>query len=98
MRAGRSLLRETNVRHFVPMHGTLVAEAEARAGKVDAALATVDGQLAIAEQTGERWYQAEMHRVRATFCANGNHAMPRAPRAAQCLRASHLAERRAGAS
>src|SRR3954468_9375160 len=42
----------------------LLAEAEAAAGRCDAALAMIDTDLEKMMQTGERWYLAEGHRVR----------------------------------
>jgi predicted ATPase len=42
----------------------LLAEREAEAGRVEVGLATLDEQLAAIEQTGERWFDTEMHRVR----------------------------------
>jgi hypothetical protein len=37
---------------------------EAEAGRVEDGLATLDAQRAAIEQTGERWFDAEVHRVR----------------------------------
>jgi predicted ATPase len=59
-----ALLREMDFRVERPLFGTLLAEAEAAAGELDAALATVEEQLAAIGQTGERWFAAEVHRVR----------------------------------
>jgi predicted ATPase len=64
MRAALALLREMDFRVERPLFGTLLAEAEAAAGELDAALATVEEQLAAIGQTGERWFAAEVHRVR----------------------------------
>jgi predicted ATPase len=51
-------------RLFEPRFGTLLAEMEAQAGQTEAALATLDAQLAAVELSGQRWFEAEMHRVR----------------------------------
>jgi hypothetical protein len=60
----------------MPLLMTLLAETEAEAGRPEAALAIVDEQLAIAEQTGQRWYLAELHRARgAKSCSSGAPAM-----------------------
>jgi predicted ATPase len=67
MREGLDLLREMNLRFCAPFNGTLLAELEARAGRVDDGLATLDLQFAAAETTGERWFLAEMHRVRGSL-------------------------------
>jgi len=64
MRAGLALEREIDFRLMQPLYGTLLAEVEAEAGQPDAGLRTVDEQLAAIEQTGERWFEAEVHRAR----------------------------------
>jgi predicted ATPase len=64
MRAALTLQREMDFRVEQPLFGTLLAEAEAAAGERDAALATVVEQLVAIEQTGERWFAAEVHRAR----------------------------------
>jgi predicted ATPase len=51
-------------RLFAPLTGTLLAEREAEEGRVEVALATLDAQLAAIEQTGQHWFDAEVHRVR----------------------------------
>jgi tetratricopeptide (TPR) repeat protein len=42
-----------------------LAEAQARAGNADHGLDTLDRALALVEQTGERYWEAELHRLRA---------------------------------
>ena len=64
MREGLALWNEMHYRLFAPLTGTLLAEREAEAGRVEVGLATLDAQLAAIEQTGERWFDAEVHRVR----------------------------------
>jgi predicted ATPase len=51
-------------RLFAPLTGTLLAEREAEAGRVEVALATLDAQLAAIEQSGQHWFDAEVHRAR----------------------------------
>jgi predicted ATPase len=63
MREGLALWNEMHYRLFAPLVGTLLAEREAEAGRVEVGLATLDEQLAAIEQTGERWFEAEVHRV-----------------------------------
>jgi hypothetical protein len=58
MRAALALQREMDFRTEQPLFGTLLAQAEAAAGELDAGLATVEEQLAAIEQTGERWFAA----------------------------------------
>ena len=64
MREGLALWNEMHYRLFAPLTGTLLAEREAEAGRVEVGLATLDEQLAAIEQTEERWFDAEVHRVR----------------------------------
>ena len=64
MREGLALWNEMHYRLFGPLTGTLLAECEAEAGRAELGLATLDAQLAAIEQTGERWFDAEVHRVR----------------------------------
>ncbi len=49
---------------FIPLLVTLLAEAEAEAGSPDTGLATLDMQLEAIERNGQRWYLAEVHRMR----------------------------------
>ena len=55
-----------------------LAEAEARAGDVDRALAILDEALATAERTGHRAFEAETHRVRGEMLLKRNPANPAA--------------------
>jgi len=64
MRKGLALWNEMDFRLFAPLTETLLAEREAEAGRVEAGLATLDAQLAAIEKTGQRWFHAEVHRVR----------------------------------
>ncbi|WP_162240943.1 adenylate/guanylate cyclase domain-containing protein [Bradyrhizobium tropiciagri] len=64
MRKGSELLRDAGSHFWRPDLGTLLAEAEAKAGRVDDALATLDAQLATIQRSGEGWFQAEVHRKR----------------------------------
>jgi predicted ATPase len=64
MREGLALARKFDIGLWLSLYGTLVAEVEADAGPVEAGLATLDAQLLEVEQTEERWFVAEMHRVR----------------------------------
>lgn len=42
----------------------LLAEAQWRAGRPEQALVSVEGGLKLVEKTGERFYEAELHRLR----------------------------------
>jgi predicted ATPase len=47
---------------MMPLLGTLLAQTEAQTGSSDDALATLRAELAAIDRTGERWFEAEMHR------------------------------------
>jgi class 3 adenylate cyclase/tetratricopeptide (TPR) repeat protein len=67
MREGLALFNEMHYRLFAPLAAMLLAERESEAGRVETGLATLDAQLAAIEQTGQRWLDAEMHRVCGTL-------------------------------
>jgi predicted ATPase len=64
MRRGLAIFREQMV-WFLPIFEAALAEAEAGAGETDAGLRRLDDALAELERTEQRWYEAEMHRIRA---------------------------------
>ena len=49
---------------FVPFFQGLLAEIEAEAARREEALARIDAALALANETGERWTDAFLHRIR----------------------------------
>ena len=64
MRAGIAACREQGMGNFIPFIATALAEAEVEAGEIEAALATIDRVIADSERTGQRWFDAESHRIR----------------------------------
>ena len=64
MRYGTTMLEEQGVSLYGPLLGTALARAEAEASQFEAALATIDRAIAAAERSGQRWYEAETHRIR----------------------------------
>ena len=64
MRRAAELLREQNVLVFDGLIKIALAEAEARSGDVDRAVAILDEALATCERIGHRTFEAELHRVR----------------------------------
>jgi predicted ATPase len=64
MREGLARFREQGGKNFRPLTETLIARMEAETGRVEAALATMESELASIEQTGERWFDAEVYRLR----------------------------------
>jgi len=65
MRRGRAIAREQSGNWLSSSSEAALAEAEARAGEIDAGLRRLDDALAELETTECRWYEAEMHRIRA---------------------------------
>jgi predicted ATPase len=76
MRRGADLLREQKVRTFDGLAKITLAEAEARAGDIDRALAILEETLATSEQTGNRQFDAELHRVRGEMLLKLDPASP----------------------
>jgi predicted ATPase len=64
MRRGIAALTATGARVFEPFHISLVAEALALAGEVEEGLAELDQALARSTESGEKWADAELHRLR----------------------------------
>ena len=91
MRRGVALRRERKIVVFDPLIATRMAELEAEAGEVDAALATIDRALADSERTGQRWSDAELHRARGEILIKQNPADP-APAEAAFLAAIAVAQ------
>jgi predicted ATPase len=65
MRRGIAINRQQGYVLFLPIFEAALAEAETSAGEPDAGLRRLDNALAELERTEERWYEAEMHRIRA---------------------------------
>jgi class 3 adenylate cyclase/predicted ATPase len=76
MRRGVELLREQNFLLFDGLVKLALAEAEARAGDIDRALAILDEALATCERIGHRTFEAELHRARGQLLLNRDPANP----------------------
>ncbi len=83
MRRGAGLLREQNFLLFDGLLKIALAEAEARAGDVDRAIAILNEALATSERTGHRPFDAELHRVRGEMLLKRDPANPAAEEAFQ---------------
>ena len=59
MHDGLQLMTKQSISNFTPLFQVLLAETEAGAGRHDAALATVDAELARIAQVGQYWFLAE---------------------------------------
>jgi tetratricopeptide (TPR) repeat protein len=75
MRRGAALLPEQHLA-FDGLLKIALAEAEARAGDVDRALATLDEGLATSERIGYRSFDAELHRLRGEMLLRRDPANP----------------------
>jgi predicted ATPase len=67
IRRGIGIEREQGRVRFLPAAETALAEAEAGAGDIDAGLRRLDDALAELDRTEQRWYEAEMHRIRGAI-------------------------------
>jgi predicted ATPase len=70
MRDRRALLRKIHYRLFDPLYAKLLADVEAGTGNVKAALEVVGEALSDAEQTGQSWFNAELHRTQGELLLN----------------------------
>jgi predicted ATPase len=64
MRRGLAIYQEQGRIWLLPSLEAALAEAEASAGETDAGLRRLDDALAELPRTEQRWYEAEMHRIR----------------------------------
>ena len=76
MRRGVELLREQNVLEYDGLIKIALADAEARAGDVERALAIIEEALATSERTGHRAFNAELHRTRGEMLLKRDPANP----------------------
>jgi predicted ATPase len=64
MRRGIAACHDMGNLVFTTLLETSLAEAEAEAGEIEAALASIDRTVTLTERTGQRWNEADTHRVR----------------------------------
>jgi predicted ATPase len=76
MRRGVERLREQNLLECDGLIKTALSEAEARAGDLERAIATLDEALATCERIGHRAFEAELHRVRGEMLLKREPANP----------------------
>jgi class 3 adenylate cyclase/predicted ATPase len=67
MRAVIDSFRDGGLLLYQTFFPALLAEVEAVAGNVDAAVALIEEARTVGEATGQRWYIAELHRQRASL-------------------------------
>jgi DNA-binding winged helix-turn-helix (wHTH) protein/tetratricopeptide (TPR) repeat protein len=71
---GMETWRNSRTELFLPYSLALLAEVYEKAGKVDEARQLIEEALQLATQSGERWYEPELHRVRGELCLRGEPA------------------------
>jgi class 3 adenylate cyclase/predicted ATPase len=76
IRDGLATAEATGARVQIPLHLTLLAEALAFAGKIEEGLTALDDALAQAAVSGERGWDAEIHRLRGELTARLPHPDP----------------------
>ena len=72
IREGLSERNRPGAKLYRPFCLALFAEALQGTGEHDSALATLSEALALAHDTGERWWEAEIHRLKAVSLLSGN--------------------------
>ncbi|HZZ23187.1 MAG TPA: AAA family ATPase [Roseiarcus sp.] len=76
IRRAAALLQQDGVGAFQPIVKTALAEAEARNGETEAALATLEQALKDFDRTGQQWFDAEIYRTRGNILHEKNPADP----------------------
>ena len=64
MRRGVAACHDMGNLVFMTLFETALAEAEAEADEIESALARIDHAVALTERTGQRWNEADTHRIR----------------------------------
>ena len=64
MRRGIAACHDMGNAFHMTLFETALAEAEAEAGEIEAALASIDRAVALTERTGQRWNEADTYRAR----------------------------------
>jgi DNA-binding SARP family transcriptional activator/predicted ATPase len=67
LRESISEFKASSARLRLPYYLSLLAQVYAKAGRVAEGLATIDEALAVARTHNERWWDAELHRLRGEF-------------------------------
>src|SRR5262249_5070897 len=78
MQRGIAIAQELGFAAWLTFQKAALAIAEASAGETNAGLRRLDDALAELERTEERWYEAEMHRIRAEILLKRDPAAPAA--------------------
>ena len=71
LRSAIESFKETGARLRLPYYLALLADAHLRAGEAEAGLDVVEEALSRSRETNERWWDAELHRLRAELLLAG---------------------------
>jgi len=74
IRAITSGLTELGCKLALSYYGSLAADAQAKRGEIDAAIACIDHCLSLCGEYDEHFYEPELHRRRAMYEARKDHA------------------------
>jgi predicted ATPase len=85
MRAGLAGWKSTQALSHYPYHLGLMAEAVGRAGRVREGLDSLDEAMAISTSTAERFYEAELHRLRGDLLMREPHLSAGGSSAEECF-------------
>lgn len=69
IRFGLTAARQTGSQQFQPYAMVLLAEAYLKCGTVDAGIRILDEAASLVDRTGERFFEAELHRLRGEFAS-----------------------------
>jgi predicted ATPase len=76
LRSGSSAYRATGAELWLPYHIALLARACGDAGQIEEAATLFDNALQIVERTGERWFEAELNRLKGQLLLRQGDAEP----------------------
>jgi class 3 adenylate cyclase/predicted ATPase len=74
LRSGSAAFRATGAETMVPYFNALFARAYEIAGQIEEALTLLDDALQIVERTGERWFAAELNRLKGQLVLRQGHS------------------------
>ena len=92
IRRGIAQLKGQGIRTWAPLTEAMLAEVESEAGDSDSAMVTIARTIAEAERLGQRWYDAELHRIRGEILLKQAPSVP-APAEEAFLTAIAIAQR-----
>ena len=93
--AGIAAMRSTGATGYAPWYLTILAKVRAEVGEADEARRCIENAIVVAETTGERWCEADIHRTAGEIAlmAGGTTAGAAAVATAHFERARSIAHR-----